>query len=182
MGEIKVEYLNLNKIIPYENNPRNNDDAVQYVANSIKQFGFNVPIVIDKNNVIVAGHTRLKAAKKLKLETIPCIRANNLSDNQIKAFRLADNKVAEKSFWDLDKLNVELENIDFDMNEFGFNEFNMSEPNFDELEKNDKEENNDEEKFVVRISFPSYKEWWEIENEFRSLIKNTKATVYIEKI
>ena len=120
MGEIKVEYLNLNKIIPYENNPRNNDDAVQYVANSIKQFGFNVPIIIDKNNVIVAGHTRLKAAEKLGLEKAPCIRADDLSEKQIKAFRLADNKVGEIATWDLDKLNIELGNIEFDMGEFGF--------------------------------------------------------------
>lgn len=111
----------LKDLKPYENNPRKNDDAVKYVAESIKEFGFKVPIVIDKNNVIVAGHTRYKAAKKLKMSEVPCIIADDLTDEQIKAFRLADNKVAEKSEWDFDLLNAELDDIiDLDMELFGF--------------------------------------------------------------
>lgn len=111
----------LKDLKPYENNPRKNDDAVKYVAESIKEFGFKVPIVIDKNNVIVAGHTRYKAAKKLKMSEVPCIIADDLTDEQIKAFRLADNKVAEKSEWDFDLLNTELDDIiDLDMELFGF--------------------------------------------------------------
>lgn len=106
---------------PYEKNPRKNDEAVEFVANSIKEFGFKVPIIIDKNNVIVAGHTRYKASKKLGLEEVPCIVADDLNEEQIKAFRLADNKVSEKSQWDLDLLNEELENIfDIDMSAFNF--------------------------------------------------------------
>lgn len=81
-------------ITPYGKNPRKNDEAVKYVAESIKQFGFKVPIVIDRNGVIVAGHTRYKAAKKLSMTEVPCIVADDLTDDQIKAFRLADNKVA----------------------------------------------------------------------------------------
>lgn len=108
-------------LIPYEQNPRKNDEAVKYVANSIKEFGFKVPIVIDKNNVIVAGHTRYKASKKLKLKEVPCIVADDLTDEQIKAYRLADNKVSETAEWDLDLLNDELFNItDLDMSNFGF--------------------------------------------------------------
>lgn len=111
----------LKDLKPYENNPRKNDDAVKYVAESIKEFGFKVPIVIDKNNVIVAGHTRYKAAKKLKMSEVPCIIADDLTDEQIKAFRLADNKVAEKAEWDFDLLNTELDDIiDLDMELFGF--------------------------------------------------------------
>lgn len=111
----------LKDLKPYENNPRKNDDAVKYVAESIKEFGFKVPIVIDKNNVIVAGHTRYKAAKKLKMREVPCIIADDLTDEQIKAFRLADNKVAEKAEWDFDLLNAELDDIiDLDMELFGF--------------------------------------------------------------
>ena len=111
----------LKDLKPYENNPRKNDDAVKYVAESIKEFGFKVPIVIDKNNVIVAGHTRYKAAKKLKMSEVPCIIADDLTDEQIKAFRLADNKVAEKAEWDSDLLNAELDDIiDLDMELFGF--------------------------------------------------------------
>ena len=101
--------------------PRKNDKAVKYVVESIKKFGFKVPIVIDKNNVIVAGHTRYKAAKKLKLQEVPCIVADDLTDEQIKAFRLADNKVAEQAEWDFDLLAEELDDlIDFDMSVFGF--------------------------------------------------------------
>ena len=111
----------LKDLKPYENNPRKNDDAVKYVAESIKEIGFKVPIVIDKNNVIVAGHTRYKAAKKLKMSEVPCIIADDLTDEQIKAFRLADNKVAEKAEWDFDLLNAELDDIiDLDMELFGF--------------------------------------------------------------
>lgn len=97
---------------PYEKNPRKNEKAVEYVANSIKEFGFKVPIVIDKkNNVIVAGHTRLLAAKELKLEEVPCIVADDLTDEQVKAFRLADNKVSVFSEWDFSLLDKEIEEL-----------------------------------------------------------------------
>lgn len=113
--------LELNKLKPYENNPRNNEEAVEPVANSIKEFGFKVPIVIDKDNVIIAGHTRYKAAKKLKLDKIPCIIADDLTEEQIRAFRLADNKVSEVATWDYNALNFELENIiNIDMAIFDF--------------------------------------------------------------
>ena len=120
MKEMKIEYLKIADIKPYKNNPRNNDEAVDDVAASIREFGFKVPIVIDRNNVVVTGHTRLKASKKLGLKKIPCIRADDLSEDQIKAFRLADNKVAELATWDLGKLEIELENIELDMEAFGF--------------------------------------------------------------
>ena len=112
----------VNELVPYENNPRINDEAVEYVKNSIKEFGFKVPIVIDKDNVIVAGHTRLKASLELGLKEVPCIIADDLSEEQIKAFRLADNKVSEKSQWDFSKLDDELDSIlDIDMSLFDFN-------------------------------------------------------------
>ena len=118
---IEIQYKKIKDIKPYEKNPRKNDDAVEYVANSINEFGFKVPIIIDKDGVIVAGHTRYKAAIKLKMKEVPCITADDLSEEQIKAFRLADNKVAEKAEWDLELLNGELENIlNFDMADFGF--------------------------------------------------------------
>lgn len=118
---MNVKEINIKDIRPYEKNPRKNNSAVAYVAESIKQFGFKVPIIIDKNNVIVAGHTRYKAAKKLGINTVPAIIADDLTDEQIKAFRLADNKVAEQAEWDIDLLNEELEEIfDIDMSDFGF--------------------------------------------------------------
>lgn len=111
----------LQEIKPYEKNPRKNDSAVDAVANSISQFGFKVPVVIDKDNVIVCGHTRYKAAEKLGLETVPCVVADDLTDEQIKAYRLADNKVGELAEWDIDLLGEELDGIfDIDMSDFGF--------------------------------------------------------------
>lgn len=112
---------NISEIKPYEKNPRKNDNAVEYVANSIKEFGFKVPIVIDKDGVIVAGHTRYKASKKLGLEKVPCIIADDLTPEQIKAYRLADNKVSEKSEWDFNLLQDELSEIlNIDMGMFDF--------------------------------------------------------------
>ena len=118
---MNVVMKKVDEIIPYENNPRNNDDSIKYVAESIKQFGFKVPIVIDRENVIIAGHTRLKAALELGMSEVPCIVADDLTPDQVKAFRLADNKVSEFSTWDDDKLLEELGDLDgFDMDSLGF--------------------------------------------------------------
>lgn len=114
--------MNIDDIKGYEKNPRKNDEAVDYVAESIKQFGFRVPIIIDKNNVIIAGHTRQKAAKKLGFKKIPCIKADDLTEEQVKAFRLADNKVGEFADWDISLLDDELNGIlNIDMSSLGFN-------------------------------------------------------------
>lgn len=137
---MKIHQFNVNELLEYDNNPRNNEDAIDAVANSIKEFGFKVPIVIDSKNVIIAGHTRLLASKRLGLESVPCIIADDLTDKQIKAFRLADNKTAELASWDLSKLEEELLNIDIDMLQFGFDELeemfpdNATDDDFDENE------------------------------------------------
>lgn len=118
---MNVQEIAVSELIPYENNPRNNLLAVDAVAESIRNFGFKVPIVIDSENVIVCGHTRLMAAKKLGLDKVPCIVADDLTDEQIKAFRLADNKTAELAEWETDKLQKELSEInEIDMLDFGF--------------------------------------------------------------
>ncbi len=119
---MQIVNINLNDLKPYENNPRKNDQAVDKVAKSIEQFGFKVPLVIDKNNIIVAGHTRYKASKKLGLKEVPCIIADDLNSDQIKAFRIADNRVAEEAEWDFDLLQEELEELigSFDLSELGF--------------------------------------------------------------
>lgn len=118
---MEIKMIKVDDLKPYENNPRFNDEAVEYVAKSIKEFGFKVPIVIDKNGVIVAGHTRYKASMELGLKEVPCIVADDLTDEQVKAFRLADNKVSEQASWNYDLLNIELDDIlDLDMEEFGF--------------------------------------------------------------
>lgn len=111
----------IEEIKPYEKNPRKNDGAVEAVANSISQFGFKVPVVIDKDDVIVCGHTRYKAAQKIGLAVVPCVVADDLTEEQIKAYRLADNKVSELAEWDIDLLGEELDVIfDIDMSDFGF--------------------------------------------------------------
>lgn len=117
---MEYKHVLTSSLIPYERNPRRNDQAVDAVAASIREFGFKVPIVIDRDNVVVAGHTRLKAALKLGLETVPVIVADDLTPEQIKAFRLADNKTAELAEWDLDMLDLELGDIEMDMEPFGF--------------------------------------------------------------
>ena len=117
---MKIERKDINKIRPYEKNPRKNDQAVDSLVNSIKAFGFQVPIIIDNNGLIVAGHTRYKAAKKLGLKEVPCITVDELTDEQVKAFRLADNKTHELSGWAFDVLFDAMNETEFDMRQFGF--------------------------------------------------------------
>lgn len=119
---IKIIEKKVADLIPYENNARINDGAVDAVANSIKEFGIKNPIIIDRDNVIVCGHTRIKACEKLGIEKVPCVVADDLTDEQIKAFRIADNSTAQIAEWDLEKLQAELENIDMDMVQFGLQE------------------------------------------------------------
>jgi DNA modification methylase len=129
------------ELFEYENNPRNNEAAIDAVAASIKEFGFKVPIIITKDDVIIAGHTRLKASQKLGLATVPCIVADDLTEAQIKAFRLADNKTAELATWNFEKLEEELSHIDMDMLRFGFEDLhsdvpdNASDDDFDPSEE-----------------------------------------------
>lgn len=125
---MQIQMKSVDELIPYVNNPRQNDDAVDAVASSIKNFGFKVPIVVDGANEIVNGHTRLKAAKKLGLEEVPVIVADDLTPEQIKAFRLADNKVGEIAEWDDSMLLSELEELaelEFDMTQFGFDDLDF---------------------------------------------------------
>lgn len=117
---MKIEYRKVEDLIPYINNPRKNDQAVSAVADSIKQFGFKVPITIDKEGVVATGHTRLKAALKLELEEVPVIVLDDLSPDQVKAFRLVDNKTGELAEWDFNALALELEDIQMDISQFSF--------------------------------------------------------------
>jgi ParB-like chromosome segregation protein Spo0J len=137
----KIVMLPVSEVRPYEKNPRKNADAVKFVKASIEQFGFKVPIIVDSNRVVVCGHTRLMAAKSLGMSEVPCIMADDLTEDQIRAFRLADNKVGEFAEWDMDLLGDELDAIaeacDIDMGDFGFD---------DKID--DEEENGTEEKGV----------------------------------
>ena len=118
---MQIEELSLSAIKPYEKNPRKNDEAVAGVAESIKKFGFQQPIVIDAKGVIVVGHTRYKAAKKLGLKTVPCVRASELTKEQVKAYRILDNKLNEVATWDFEALADELKSFSFDFSGFEVN-------------------------------------------------------------
>lgn len=121
---MQVESRSIREIKPYEHNPRNNDGAVDAVAASIKEFGWQQPIVVDKDGVIIAGHTRYKAAKKLGMKEVPVVVAENLTDEQVRAYRLADNKTGELAGWDFSALEEELAGIcELDMSLFGFDNF-----------------------------------------------------------
>lgn len=137
---MKVVDKKLSEIVPYENNPRNNDAAVEKVANSIKEFGFQQPIVVDKDNVIIVGHTRYYAAQELGLDKVPVVVADNLTDEQARAYRLADNKTGEIAGWDYLALADELEAIsNIDMSDFGFASLNDDETELDEPPEDFKE-------------------------------------------
>lgn len=137
---IKIVYLPIEQIHDYENNPRDNEKAVEAVARSIRRFGVRSPAIIDKDNVLIAGHTRIKAAKQLGLKEFPCVRADDLTKNQAKAFRLADNRIQEDSQWDTEALAQEfaaLKENSFDLSDTGFDEFeiggiDLSEASLDE--------------------------------------------------
>ena len=120
--ELQIVYMRPDELTPYEHNAKQHPaDQVEHIANSIREFGFRQPIVVDADNVVVIGHGRLLAAEKLGLETVPVVRADDLTEEQIKALRLADNKTNE-SEWDFGELEAELAELalDFDMSEFGF--------------------------------------------------------------
>ena len=146
--ELKIEYVDIDSIKPYENNPRHNEEAIPYVMNSIKEFGFKNPIIIDKNNVIIAGHTRLESAKRLGMKEVPIIHADDLTEEQVKAFRLADNKVSEKAEWNFELLDEELKDLDINMKDFGFENIDIEE---NEIERKDLS-NKEFEKYEVIIT------------------------------
>lgn len=133
---MKIEYLKLEDIIPYQRNPRKNDAAVEVVRKSIEEFGFNVSILIDKDHVIIAGHTRYEAAKG-RFNVVPCIILEDLDEDKARQYRIVDNKTSELGIWDYEKLIDELDGItELDMSMFEFGDLNRSEDE-DELDEED---------------------------------------------
>lgn len=171
MADIKIVYQDPENLREYQNNPRYNDDAVKAVAESIKEFGFKNPIIVDKTNTIVCGHTRLKAAKMLALDRVPTILADDLTEEQIKAFRLADNKTAELADWNVDLLNVELESItDIDMSLFGF-DGDITDEAAEELD----------ETYSTKVKIPQYEITGECP-DISELVDKSKTETLIEEI
>ena len=178
---MKIVNFKIEELIPYINNPRNNENAIDKVASSIKEFGFKVPIVVDKEKVIITGHTRLLASKKLGLKEVPCVIADDLSEAQIKAFRIADNKVSEYASWDEELLKIELEQLE-DM-DFNLDELSIDYSDFDlKIELEDIEEEFESDNvYTKEINIPHY----EITGEcplLTDLVKEEKTNSLIERI
>ena len=158
---MNVEEWPIDKVVPYDKNPRNNNDAVDSTANSIKEFGWQQPIVVDKDGVVIVGHTRLKEDKKLKLDKVPVTVANNLTDEQVKAYRLADNKTGELAEWESKMLNEELDEIlNIDMEQFGF-EPEKDEEIEEEPEIEFSQELNEENNYIV-LKFDNSVDWQQV--------------------
>lgn len=167
MAKQQMVYLSLKDIRPYENNPRKNDKAVDKVAASLDAFGAQAPIIVDKNYVIIAGHTRYKAAKKLGWDEFPCVVADSLTDEQVRAYRLADNKTGEFAEWDDDKLDEELARIlNIDMENFGFD---LS------------DDNDDDDKYTLKVNIPQYEITGD-EPNFADMLDSHKADSLIAEI
>ncbi|MFR6310982.1 ParB N-terminal domain-containing protein [Anaerofustis stercorihominis] len=180
MKKIQVVHKNIDELKRYKNNPRINDKAISYVANSIKRFGFLNPIIIDKNDEIIAGDTRIMAAYKLNLKTVPCIYADDLNEEEVKAFRLADNKVSEIADWDYTKLDLEMESIlNIDMLDFGFEDFNTGSIIDDLLSDDMFQSVSGKDKDYFSVSFVFKKEY---EKDVNRLIKEKGKDYIVETI
>lgn len=162
MNKLEIVYVAVEKIKPYANNPRINKKAVEKVMKSIQAYGFKVPCVLDKNYLLITGHTRWEAAKRLKMKRIPCIIASDLNKAKADAFRIADNKVAEYSTWDMTKLKEELSKIqleDIEFDDMGFdNDFSIERLGLVEMsEGSDGDEGEIEtEKYSTKTNIPQY--------------------------
>lgn len=158
--ESQIQLLPLKEITPYDKNPRKNDEAVEAVKNSIKEFGFQAPIIVDSKHVIIVGHTRYKAAQELKLDKVPVIVAENLTDKQAKAYRIADNSTGQLAEWDFELLESELEVLkNYKFEDFGLDFFNTTSE--EEFKTNPEErmaarENSSLRPFILVYEFETY--------------------------
>ena len=167
MNSNQIINIPVGEVIPYDNNPRNNAEAVAYVRQSILKFGFRQPILIDEDNVIICGHTRLLAAKELGMAEVPCIKVDDLSEDEVKAFRLADNKVAEMSTWDWDKLEQELGAIDMSLLDFDMSDFGFDTGFIEEASGNGSDNNETDSKYSDNNETDHTKEVMSHQNEFK---------------
>lgn len=172
---MEYEYINIDELKPYEKNARtHSEQQIETICNSIREFGFRNPVIIDENNMILAGHGRVMAAKQMGLEKVPFVRWEDMTETQKRGFILANNKTADLAGWDFDILQDELQDINLDMSDFGFDD--ISEPGIDELEENDGViENNTSKPVAVKIVFEDSQKWRSMENEVRDFVDKLKG-------
>lgn len=171
-----ITQIAISELKPYENNARtHSDDQIEKLKQSILEFGFINPVIIDDDNLILVGHGRVMAAERLNMELAPCIRVTDLTDDQKRAYILADNKLSDLGGWDIELLTAELDNISLDMSLFGFEIEEIETPQLDELEQ----ETETDDKFIIRVTFDTYGDWLETENELRQLIERSNANMVV---
>lgn len=173
---MEIKMVRLADIKPYENNPRLNDDAVEPVKESIKRYGFKVPMILDQNNIIVTGHTRYKAAQALGMDEVPVIYADDLTEEQIKEFRLVDNKTAEFAQWDFSKLEAELDGLDFGDFDFGF----AAADDLGAIDEDDLDDDTNKSTVVVTIRFDTSADYEAYEERIKNLADEAHATVSVK--
>lgn len=174
-NNLKIVIKDISELKAYENNPRKNDQAVDAVASSIKEFGFKVPVIITNENIIVAGHTRIKACEKLGITKVPCIVADDLNEDQIRAFRLVDNRTAEIADWDLDKLKLEFDNIELDLDLFGFEELQKK------LSDDQEDDDFDETAAIPEVAYSQKGDIFEL-NGHRLMCGDSTDPTIVEKL
>ena len=176
---MEIKLININDIIPYENNAKlHPPEQIEQIKKSILEFGNNDPIAIDKYNVVIEGHGRLLALKELGYKEVEVIKLEHLTEEQRKAYTLIHNKLTMNTDFDMDLLMEELQNIqDIDMGEFDFDISIEELP--DELEKEIEEEN---EKFIIKITFDTYQDWLDKEDELRNLVENSNANMVVGSV
>ena len=179
-----VEEIRVEELIPYINNAREHtEQQIDQIAGSIKEFSFYNPIIIDEENGLIAGHGRLLAAKKLKMETVPCLRLKNLSETQKKAVILADNKIALNAKWNLEMLHLELSELadsDLNINVVGFDELELNTALNDDLDILDEKDKVDEFQFTIKCD--TVEELEQIQKRFNTKSKRIKFQTFDENI
>lgn len=167
MNKLDIKYMNVNELVPYVRNPRKNDKAVEGVKKSIQEFGFKNPIIVDGDGVIIAGHTRLKAAKELGMEEVPVIVTDDLTEEQARAFRIADNKTGEVAEWNMEMLEAELFDLEELFTGFDLEDFEKPTEEFEEIEGDIKftEELGEESNYIV-LKFDTSVDWLQLETLF----------------
>jgi hypothetical protein len=175
MKMMDIKMVKIDDIVPYENNPRHNADAIEPVKESIRQFGFKVPMILDKENVIVTGHTRYEAAKALGMTEVPVIYADDLSEEQVRKFRIVDNKTAEFAVWDFSKLEEELAELDFSDFDFGF-----SQPEEEDIDESDLDADTEKSGVVVTLRFEDSADYEAYEERIKNLADEADAKISVK--